>query len=106
MLPLERALDDSDRRHASALLSAREAAPAARFLRDRVFIDEAAAEALRALARDERERLISELVWRITCHLDGSVTAVVSPGRYELGAGFAAACVEEGGREAFRLTRA
>jgi hypothetical protein len=71
--------------------------------RDVVFAD-AAVAAWEAVGQRERERALSELVWRVTCHLDGSVTRVLGVNTYDLGYGFSAVQTEEDGRDVFCIT--
>ncbi len=109
MIPFGQVLEDGDRRHIRAILGgpggAGEKSKAARFLGESTFVDEEAARDFRALPGPERERLISELVWRITCHVDGSITAVAGVGAFDLAAGFRAVQSERDGREVFCLVR-
>jgi hypothetical protein len=71
------------------------------FLRDQTFIDPSAVEAWKRLSRRDRERLISELIWRVTCHLDGSITRVLGVESYPLGKEFCAVQSEREGRGIF-----
>jgi len=74
-----------------------------RFLEERAFISRGAEPAFRALPQADRERVISDLVWRITCHLEGSVTRVVGVDTFDLGSGFCAILSEREGRDIFCL---
>ena len=60
------------------------------FIKERTTVDEAAATAFQKSAPAERERLLSELVWRLTCFLDGSETAVLGHVTHALGGDFVA----------------
>ena len=73
------------------------------FLRDATYIDDASVQAWKELGQPERERLISELIWRVTCHLDGSITRVLGVNTYPLGKRFSAVQSEQEGREIFCL---
>src|SRR5678816_3980308 len=46
---------------------------------DLTYVSGQSVEALQALTQEERERLLSEIVWRLTCHVEGSITS--SPGK-------------------------
>ncbi len=108
MIPFEGVLGEGDLLHLRAIqggpprTALRERV--VRFLRESSFAAEDAAEAFRSLPRAERERVISELVWRITCYLDGSVTRVRGVDTFDLGAGFCAVLSEIEGREVFCLS--
>jgi hypothetical protein len=112
LIPLERALAPSDAAHVRKVLQGDDPKAEARamstqvreFLRDHTFVDRGSRGAFRALARERRERLLSELVWRITCHLDGSITRVVGVDVYDLGSGFQAVKSETEGQDIFLVT--
>ena len=76
---------------------------AGEFLRDATYIDDASLQAWKDLSQPERERLISELIWRVTCHLDGSITRVLGVNSYPLGKTFVAVQTEQEGRDIFCL---
>lgn len=70
---------------------------------DTFFADQALAP-LRALSQDDRERLISDIVWRVTCYVEGSITR--SPGSgTKLECGFRLKKVTQDGREVFCVVR-
>lgn len=74
------------------------------FFRGRVFVEEASGAGFRGRPQLERERILSELIWRITCYLDKSSTAVIGVTSYELGHRFRANQLErEDGTEIFVL---
>ena len=73
------------------------------FLREDTYIDDGALPAFKDLGQPERERLISELIWRVTCHLDGSITRVLGVNDYPLGKRFSAVQSEREGRDIFCL---
>ena len=58
------------------------------FLQEAAYIEVGAIQAFKELAQGERERLISEFVWRVACHLEGSVTRVLGVSAYPLGKQF------------------
>jgi hypothetical protein len=74
------------------------------FLRDDTFVAEEAVERFRGQPQGDRERLISELIWRITCHLDRSITRVLGVHAYPLGRDFLAVQSEKDERDIFCLT--
>ncbi len=41
---------------------------------DDTYIAEQAVAAFQALHQDERERLLSDVVWQVTCYVEGSIT--------------------------------
>jgi hypothetical protein len=45
---------------------------------DDTFLDDQTLLLFQALPQDDRERLISDVVWQVTCHVEGSITS--SPG--------------------------
>jgi hypothetical protein len=108
MIPFRRVLAEGDVRHLRAILGATPDpglhGKVERFLRERTFLAEEAKQAFRGLSPAVRETVISELVWRVTCHLDGSVTRVKGVDAFDLGGGFCAVLSEREGREIFCLT--
>jgi len=54
---------------------------------DDTYVDDAALAPLQALPQEEREALISEVVWRLTCHVEGSITQAKTNG-HKLEGGF------------------
>src|SRR5262245_55560142 len=54
---------------------------------DDTYLDDRAVAPLQALPQPDRERLISEVVWRLTCHVEGSSTRAKSKG-HKLEGGF------------------
>jgi hypothetical protein len=102
---LREALSAGDREHIRALLnsSITETAQAetiskvAVFLRERTLLDAGGADAFRALSPSDREELLSELIWRLTCHLDGSQTATLGINRHALSSAFSAVITDGDG---------
>ncbi len=112
MIRLSDALSAKDREHLRKILNAslsttklglKAVSSVGEFLRDDTYIDDASLQAWKELAQTERERLISELIWRVTCHLDGSITRVLGVTTYPLGRDFAAVQSEQEGRDIFCL---
>ena len=50
-----------------------------RILMESTFISDKALSPFQALNREDRERLLSDVVWQVTCHVEGSITK--SPGK-------------------------
>ena len=73
------------------------------FLRDDTYISDDAVQPFKELPQAERERMISELIWRVTCHLDGSITRVQGVHAYPLGKKFSALQTEQDERDIFCL---
>ena len=111
MIPFGGVLNEADRRHLESILEgppgpdAGTRAKARRFLAESTFVDEASAGAFRALPQGEREQLISDLAWRVTCHVEGSITRVMGVNAFDLGSGFSAVHSEQAGRDVFCLVR-
>lgn len=108
MIRFTDALSAKDRDHLRRILNAslsttrtglKAMSAAGEFLRDATYIDDASLQAWKELAQPERERLISELVWRVTCHVDGSITRVLGVTSYPLGKKFVAVQSEQEGRD-------
>ena len=114
MIPFGQVLSEADRRHIRMILDssvvtdapgvkARSKVPA--FLREHTYMDEGSAQAFQAMEPVEREQLLSDLIWRVTCYLDGSITRVGLVNKYDLGGEFCAVQSEQDGREIFCLVR-
>ncbi|MBI2899666.1 MAG: hypothetical protein HYY17_05745 [Planctomycetes bacterium] len=112
---LVRRLTPSDREHLKKILnSSISVTPAGlatvakvhRFLKEKTYISDRCVPRFRALTPPERERVLSELLWRLTCYLDGSETLTMGASSYDLGGGFAANCVEHHGEHIFCLVEA
>jgi len=41
---------------------------------DETYLAEQAIAAFQALSQNDRERLLSDVVWQVTCHVEGSIT--------------------------------
>ena len=109
---LVRSLTSSDKEHLKKILnSSISVTPAGlatvakvhRFLKERTYVSDKCVGRLRALTQPERERLLSELLWRLTCYLDGSETLTLGVTSYDLGGGFAANQSEHNGGGIFCL---
>ena len=71
---------------------------------DDLYVDDAALAPMRALAQADRERLISDVVWRLTCHVEGSTTRARTKG-HKLGGGFRVALMVQEGRPIFLVMK-
>ena len=69
-----------------------------------LFIDDRALAALRALEQGDRERMISDVVWRLTCHVEGSTTRA-KPNGHKLEGGFRMMLLVKDGRPIFSITK-
>src|SRR5438105_10725163 len=70
------------------------------FSADSTFVSEQSVAPFRELSQDDRERLLSEIVWRLTCHVEGSITR--SPGKgVPLECGFRMRLAVQDGRAMF-----
>jgi hypothetical protein len=67
---------------------------------DDTYLADQALEPFKALSQDDRERLISDVVWRVTCYVEGSITR--SPGKgLSLECGFRLTKILQDGRPMF-----
>ena len=111
MVPFRSVLGDGDREHVRRILfrsvtgegETSSVSGVGAFLRDRSYVSQESVIPLQGLAQDERERLISDFVWRVTCYLDGSVTRVQDVENYELSSGFTAVLASHEGKEYMTL---
>ncbi len=112
MTPLSQALNDTDRKHLKKILDSSGGAGLAstqlresveEFLREYTFVEGKSLQGFQELNQGIRERLISALVWRITCFIDGSVTSVKGVHAHDVGAGFLAVQSRRGKGEIFCL---
>ncbi|HVE41086.1 MAG TPA: hypothetical protein VNM14_14420 [Planctomycetota bacterium] len=110
MRRLRDVLNPQDLEHLRRILGGKEAVPDAdetqrrsrvkQISTDETYISAQSVEAFKALSQDERERLISEIVWRLTCHVEGSITR--SPGKgVPLESGFRMRLAVQDGRALF-----
>jgi len=115
MTPLRDVLSPLDRDHVRRILNSsismdrptlEMASRVNEFLRDDTYITDEAVKAFQELSQPERERMISELIWRVTCHLDGSITRVLGLHAYPLGKKFSALQTEQDDRDIFCLSLA
>jgi len=71
---------------------------------DDLYVDDRALAPLRALSQEDRERLISEVVWRLTCQVEGSTTRA-KPNGHKLDGGFRMMLMVKQGRAIFTITK-
>jgi hypothetical protein len=67
---------------------------------DSTYVSGQSVEPLRAMSQEERERLLSEIVWRVTCHVEGSITSAPGKG-VSLEGGFHMRLAQQDGKEIF-----
>jgi len=72
---------------------------------DDTYIADQAQEPLRTLAQDERERLLSDLVWQLTCFVEGSITRARGSKGIPLESGFKLVRIEQEGKPLFCLVK-
>ena len=70
------------------------------FSTDNTYVSATSVEALRALSQEDREKLISEIVWRLTYHVEGSITSAPGKG-VSLEGGFKIRLAMQDGKEIF-----
>ena len=112
-IPLKEGLGVEDRAHVGKILRGNATVPGMEeklsevgvFLRDRTFIRKNAVDAFKQLDVVAREQILSELVWRVTCVLDGSVTEVMGHRWFPIGPGIRALRSEEAGKDFMCLGR-
>ena len=68
------------------------------FLRDRTYFRKDTVEPFKKLDPVTREQILSELIWRVTCVLDGSVTEVMGQRWFPIGPGIRALRTEQAGK--------
>ena len=68
-----------------------------------VMVDPESADYFQHLENSDREQVLSELNWRITCIVQGSMTAVMGVASYDVGHGFRANLMVENGQDVFIL---
>ena len=71
---------------------------------DDCFMADQAVAPFRALSQDDRERLISDIVWHVTCHVEGSTTRASGKGK-KLEFGFRMVLIIQDGRPVFCVVR-
>jgi hypothetical protein len=110
MRRLRDVLNTQDLEHLRRILGGKESAPdpdetqrrsrVKQISADETYISDGSLEAFKALSQDDRERLLSEIVWRLTCHVEGSITR--SPGKgVPLESGFRMRLAVQDGRAFF-----
>ncbi len=112
MLKLRDVLNPADRAHLVQILGGREEPTEETQRRTRVsqyfvsdtYLEDAGLDAFKALSQGDRERLISDVVWRITCHVEGSITDM-SGHAFGLENGFKLVMKKEDGRTKFCVVR-
>lgn len=72
---------------------------------DDTAIADQALEPFRALDQSERERLLSDIVWQVTCYVEGSITKAKSLKGIPLEYGFTLVRLEQEGRTTFCVVK-
>jgi len=67
---------------------------------DNTYISGTSVAELQALSQEDREKLLSEIVWRLTCHVEGSITSAPGKG-VSLEGGFRIRLAVQEGKEIF-----
>jgi hypothetical protein len=114
MQRLQDVLNPSDLVHLRTILGEREdpthSATRRRFrvnqiTTDDTYVADQAQEPIRALSQDERERLLSDLVWQLTCFVEGSITKARGQKGILLEYGFTMVRIEQDGKPAFCVVK-
>lgn len=111
MVPFRSVLGEDDREHLRRIMlrsmtqggDAEVLSRVGAFVRDRAYLNQESVLAFQALGQAEREQLISDFVWRVTCCLDGSFTRVQDVENYDLSSGFVAVLATHDGTEYMTL---
>jgi hypothetical protein len=72
---------------------------------DDTYVADQAQEPIRALSQDDRERLLSDVVWQLTCFVEGSITKSRGVKGIPLEYGFRLVRIEEDGKSRFCLVK-
>ena len=113
MVPFRDALNEQDVVHLRRVLGEREDPTFSETRRrfkvnqlttDDLYVDDAALAPLKALPQADRERLISDVVWRLTCHVEGSTTRA-KPRGHKLEYGFRVVLMVKEGRPMFTIVK-
>lgn len=72
---------------------------------DDTYVADQAREPLLALGQDERERLLSDVVWQLTCFVEGSVTKARGTRGIPLEYGFKLVRLEKDGKPMFCVVK-
>jgi hypothetical protein len=114
MLRFRDVLSVDDRRHLRQILGESEeelASGTKRHLRvshligENTYLAEDSLEAFKTLSQSDRERLISDVVWRLTCHVEGSITRQSGLNSFPLECGFRLLPSELESREVFCVVK-
>lgn len=65
------------------------------------YLDDTSLEAFKALTQSDRELLLSDVVWNLTCHVEGSITRMSGVNTFGLEFGFRLVQSEQEGRDVF-----
>src|SRR5258706_9247990 len=71
---------------------------------DDTYLADQALAPFQVLSQDDRERLISDIIWRVTCYVEGSITKSAGKG-VALECGFRLTRIHEGARQVFCVVK-
>jgi hypothetical protein len=69
------------------------------------YLADQAVAAFRALSQGDRERLLSDIVWQVTCYVEGSITQGGAGKKIRLECGFKLVKLQENDRAIFCVTK-
>jgi hypothetical protein len=114
MQRLQDVLTPEDLRHLRAILGQREDPTFSETKRrfrvnqiatDDTFVADQARGPIQALSQDERERLLSDIVWQVTCFVEGSITKGAGDKGIPLESGFKLVRLTPGARPTFCVVK-
>ena len=114
MLPFRDVLNALDQQHLRRILGEKDEGlesgttrhlRVSRLASGATFLSEDSLQAFQALSQPNRERLISDVIWRLTCYVEGSITRVPGVDSYSLECGFKVVQSEEKGRDIFCVVK-
>jgi hypothetical protein len=76
-----------------------------RIVSDDTYLAEQALPAFRALSQADRERLLSDVVWQVTCYVEGSITQGGAGKKVRLECGFKLVKLQENDRAIFCVAK-
>jgi len=76
-----------------------------RIVSDDTYLAEQALPAFRALTQADRERLLSDIVWQVTCYVEGSITRGSAGKKIPLECGFKLVKLQENERAIFCVAK-
>jgi len=76
-----------------------------RIVSDDTYLADQAVPAFQALNQGDRERLLSDVVWQVTCYVEGSITQGGAGKKVRLECGFKLVKLQENARVIFCVTK-